>query len=221
MLKYKIYVLLLFFLGVLSLNIVNASNNNLDLLGKIIYIDVGHGGIDSGANYDNIKEKEINLSVSLKLEEKLTKKGAIVYLTRYADYDLALPNVSNRKRSDLIVRSELINKEKTDLFISIHLNADDTGIYKGPQVFYNNNNYKNELFGKIVQNEMNKELNGNRKIKNDNKLFLLKQINKCGVLVEIGFLSNDRERYLLKQNSYQNKIANIISKAIVYYFRQT
>lgn len=45
MLKYKIYVLLYFFIGILSLNIVFAKENNLELLGKVIYLDSGHGGI--------------------------------------------------------------------------------------------------------------------------------------------------------------------------------
>ena len=219
MLKYKIYVFLFFIIGVLSINIAYASENNLELLGKVIYLDAGHGGIDSGATYKNIKEKDINLAISLKLEEELTKEGAIVYQTRYGDYDLSVPNTINRKRSDLSRRSNIINKTNSDLFISIHLNAESTGIWRGPQVFYNDNNKNNEDIAKLFQKELNRNLKGNREYKKDNSLYLQKRIKSPGVLVEVGFLSNSNDRYLLKKEEYQNKIAKIITRAVIYYFK--
>lgn len=218
MLKYKIYVFLFFIIGILAMNIVNASENNLKLLGKVIYLDAGHGGIDSGATYKNIKEKDINLSISLKLEEILTKNGAIVYQTRYSDYDLAVPNTINKKRSDLSRRGNLINKTNPDIFISIHLNAESTGIYRGPQVFFNDNNKNNEFIAKIFQKQLNKQLNGDRKYKKDNSLYLQKRIKSPGVLIEVGFLSNSNDRYLLKTDKYQIKVAETIKKSIIYYF---
>ena len=218
MLKYKIYVLLYFFIGIISLNIVFAKENNLELLGKVIYLDSGHGGVDSGAVYNNVYEKDINLAISLKLQEELEKKGAIVYQTRYGDYDLAITNTINRKRSDLSRRSNIINESKADLFLSIHLNAEETGLFKGPQVFYHNNRKENELIAKILQKELNKELNGNRKYKNDNTLYLQKRLKIPGVLIEVGFLSNNNDRYLLKQQNYQKKVASVITKGIIYYF---
>lgn len=218
MLKYKIYVLLYFFIGILSLNIVYAKGNNLELLGKVIYLDSGHGGVDSGAVYKNIYEKDINLSISLKLQKELEKKGAIVYQTRYGDYDLSVPNTINRKRSDLSRRSNIINESKADLFISIHLNAEESGLWRGPQVFYNKNNDNNEKIAKIIQKELNKDLKGDRKYKNDNNLYLQKRLKIPGVLIEVGFLSNNNDRYLLKQENYQKKVAISITKGIVYYF---
>ncbi|MBP3461594.1 MAG: N-acetylmuramoyl-L-alanine amidase [Bacilli bacterium] len=218
MLKYKIYVLLYFFIGILSLNIVYAKGNNLELLGKVIYLDSGHGGVDSGAVYKNIYEKDINLSISLKLQKELEKKGAIVYQTRYGDYDLSVPNTINRKRSDLSRRSNIINESKADLFISIHLNAEESGLWRGPQVFYNTNNDNNEKIAKIIQKELNKDLKGDRKYKNDNNLYLQKRLKIPGVLIEVGFLSNNNDRYLLKQENYQKKVAISITKGIVNYF---
>lgn len=220
MLKYKIYVFLFFIIGILSLNIVYANENNLELLGKVIYIDAGHGGVDSGAVYKNIYEKDINLEISLKLEDELTKKGAIVYQTRYGDYDLSVPNTINRKRSDLSRRSNIINRSQADMFISIHLNAEETGIWRGPQVFYHTINKKNEEIAKIMQKKLNKDLNGDREYKNNNSLYLQKRIKVPGILIEVGFLSNSNDRYLLRQDSYQNKIVNSISNGIIYYLNK-
>ena len=101
-------------------------------------------------------EKDINLSISKILEDRLTKMGAIVYLTRYGDYDLAVNNTINRKRSDLSRRGNIINRSMCDLFVSIHLNAESTGIWRGAQVFYDDNNDNNKVFAKILQDNFKK-----------------------------------------------------------------
>ncbi len=217
MLKYKIYVLLIFLISLCSINYIYAKNNELLLLGKVIYIDPGHGNLDPGAMYKGIKEKDINLEISKKVEDILIKEGAIVYLTRYGDYDLSVPNTINRKRSDLSRRGNIINKSDCDLFISIHLNAEDTGVWRGAQVFYDDKNSENEKIAKIFQKHFKKDLNSTRKYKKTKELYLQKRIDKPGVLLELGFLSNASDRYLLKQDSYQNKIATTIRNSVVEY----
>src|SRR5699024_7028445 len=60
------------------------------LAGKTIVIDPGHGGRDGGARgKDNTEEKEIALEVSKRLRNYLEQTGAVVYLTREEDKDLA------------------------------------------------------------------------------------------------------------------------------------
>ena len=221
MLRYKICVLFLFIIGICTFDFVSADTNDLPLFGKVIYIDAGHGGVDPGAMYKDIKEKDINLSISKILEDKLTKMGAIVYLTRYGDYDLAVNNTVNRKRSDLSRRGNIINRSMCDLFVSIHLNAEATGVWRGAQVFYDDINDKNEVFANILQENFKKRLNSNRDYKLSNDLYLQKRIKQPGVLIEVGFLSNASDRYLLKQQSYQNKVATIIVDSMIEYFKRT
>lgn len=220
MLRYKICVLFLFIVGICSSSFVLARDNSLPLFGKVIYIDPGHGGVDPGAMYKDIKEKDINLSISNVIYDKLTKLGAIVYLTRYDDYDLAITNTINRKRSDLSRRGNIINRSNCDIFLSIHLNAEETGIWRGAQVFYNNENKENEVLAKLLQKNFNKRLNSNREYKLANDLYLQKRVDRPGVLIEVGFLSNASDRYLLKQASYQNKVAVVVTDSIVEYFLQ-
>lgn len=218
MLKYKIYVLFLFILTLGSINYISAKNNSLPLFGKIIYIDPGHGGLDPGAMYSGVKEKDINLEISKKLEKKLVSMGAIVYLTRYDDYDLSANNTINRKRSDLSRRGNAINKSECDMFLSIHLNAEDSGTWRGAQVFYDDTNEKNEQIAKIFQKQFKKYLKSTRDYKKTDELYLQKRINRPGVLLEVGFLSNSNDRYLLKQNSYQDKIVICIVTGLLEYF---
>lgn len=217
MFKYKICVFLFLMLGIFGFNFVRAEENNLPLLGHIIYIDPGHGGLDPGAIYMNIKEAPINLEISEKLEEALTKKGAIVYMTRYSDYDLSLPNASNHKRSDLNQRIKLINESNCSLFLSIHLNADISESWYGAQVFYDDINSENAILAEFLQNEFSKSLKSKRKIKEISDLYLYRKVERPGVLVEVGFLSNANERYLLRQDSYQQKLVDTIVTGVINY----
>lgn len=218
MLKYKVHTLILFLFLLGSINYINAQNNTLPLFGKVIYLDMGHGGSDPGAMYKDIMEKDINLNIGKKLEKKLSDLGAIVYLTRYGDYDLSVTYTINNKRSDLSRRANLINKSQADLFLSIHLNAEESGVWQGAQVFYNDKLKENKVIADLFQKYFKKKLNSKRKAKVDNSLYLLKRINQPGILLELGFLSNANDRYLLKQDSYQDKLTTIIQNAIIEYF---
>ena len=215
---YVSFFILLFFFSFLSIRAIN--ENSLPILGKVIYLDPGHGGVDGGAQYKDIYEKDINLSISLKLEKELSSLGAIVYLTRDGDYDLSVPNTIHRKRSDLSRRSNIINNSNCDLFLSIHLNSESSGTWRGPQVFYDDNNKENKKIALLFQKMMNKNLSGKREIKQTEDLYLQKRIKRPGVLVEVGFLSNANDRYLLKSEEYQKKVATGLKDATVLYFTQ-
>ena len=216
--RYRIYAFVIFLVLISCFSFVHAENNQFPLLGKVIYIDIGHGGSDPGAMYKDIMEKDINLSVGKILEQRLLSLGAIVYLTRYDDYDLSVTYTINNKRSDLSRRSNLINRSDCDLFLSIHLNAEETGVWRGAQVFYNSKSERNKQLAELMQKHFKKDLNSTRKAKVDNELYLLKRIDRPGILLELGFLSNANDRYLLRQESYQNKIVNTIVSALQEYF---
>ena len=216
--KNKMIILFMFLLSVCTLNYVSAKTNNLELLGKVIYLDPGHGGIDPGAVYKDIEEADINLKIAQKTQKLLEEKGAIVYLTRYGDYDLSVPNTINRKRSDLSRRGNIINRSNCDLYLSIHLNAETSNTWKGAQMFYDNVNKENVKIAKIFQNQFKNNLNTNREYKQKESFYLTRRVERPGILIEVGFITNPNERYLLTQESYQQKIANTILEATIIYF---
>ena len=70
--KYKLLIIICFFLITLCLPRVTATVKNLNLLGKVIILDAGHGGKDEGASSGPIKESKLNLILTKKLEKEFS-----------------------------------------------------------------------------------------------------------------------------------------------------
>lgn len=208
-------MIILFLICVLLFGQVNAYVAEYPLIGKIVYLDAGHGGVDPGAFYENVYEKDINLEITLKLRDNLEKLGATVYLTRNDDYDLSNPNANLRKRSDLGNRAKMINDSNADLYLSIHLNSMANTKWSGAQVFYDDINEKNIDIANKFQKYFNKYLNSDRKVSEINNLYMYKNINIPGVLLELGFISNSNDRKNLLNDKYKNHIVEVISNCLI------
>lgn len=180
--------------------------------GIVIVIDAGHGGKDQGAMVEDVKEAQLNLIIAKKLQEKLSEAGSLVIMTRSDDTDLADPQTVNRKREDMKKRVEMINDEKVDFFISIHMNTYPSSDVSGAQVFYQDTS---NILAQCIQNE----LNPTRTIKQAD-YYLLRETRPIGVLVECGFISNYQEKEKLKTESYQQEIADKIQSGLYDYLRQ-
>lgn len=217
--KYKLLILICFFLITITLPKVTASVNSMNLLGKVIILDSGHGGVDAGATGNQIIEKDLNLILTRKLEKELVSRGATVYLTREDDNDLSTTTV-NRKRSDLYNRAKYINKISPNMYISIHLNSVTNSSWRGLQVFYTTKNEENKLIAKTITNHLKESISNVREIKKDNTYYMYKHITSPGVLIEAGFISNPNDSYLLRNKEYQDKLISSISDSIEIYFQK-
>lgn len=193
---------------------VNAISNKL--VGKVIVIDIGHGGKDSGTVYKDIKEKDINLSIGLKLKKELIKYGVEVIMIREGDYDLSSPNALRRKKSDFDNRIKLINESNADMYISIHINYLDNAKYYGSQVFYTEDDLE---LASAIQSEMIEQLKSPLKERElDNDIYMYKKLDIPGILIECGFMSNTKERSLLVTDKYQSKIVKSIIDGLIKYY---
>lgn len=200
----------------LTTGIVYSKEVNYKLAGKVIVIDVGHGGKDKGTMVNGIYESDLNLEISLKLRNELIKQGVSVILTRDGDYDLSSPNISRRKKNDFDNRIKLINESKADLYLSIHINYLSDTKYYGGQIFYTEGN---EKLAKVMQKSFVNNLNSPREEKKlQDSIYMFKQLKIPGVLIECGFLSNKNERYLLRDDKYQDKIVDTIIKGLINYY---
>ena len=217
MTKYKINILFIFLITILTINIIKAEEKDKILKDKIIYIDPGHGGLDPGATYKDVKEANINLELSTLVKQELEQYGATVLMTRDNNYDLSEKNAKNKKRSDLQKRANLINNSNCDLFLSIHLNSDKSPTWYGAQVFYTKQHIDNQKIANIIQEKMKKEINTKRKEKQIKNTYLYEKIKRPGVLIEAGFISNPTERNKLTDSSYQQLISKIIVEGTIEY----
>jgi len=183
----------------------------------MVIIDAGHGGIDSGAvGVDDIIEKDLNLSVALKLKRLFKMSNCDVILTRETDILLNDEGAKKRKSSDLLNRVKIANKYPDAVFISIHMNKYPEGKYKGMQVFFSQNNLDSANLAELVKINTKSYLQpeNNREIKRGKDIFVLENIKNIGVLIECGFLTNPEEAHLLIREDYQNKLAKIIFASV-------
>lgn len=181
-----------------------------------VLIDPGHGEWDGGAKSKNgTIEKDINLKISLKLRDKLNKEGYTVYMTREDDTAL-----SNKKRDDLQLRCEKKKETDCDIFISIHQNMFTNSKSKGTQVWYSSDEMSKQLAESIQETvKQTLQSNNNRVAKDAKKSYKILRDGYKGanVIVECGFLSNYDDEQNLKDDEYQNKLVDSISKGIDIY----
>jgi N-acetylmuramoyl-L-alanine amidase len=203
---------------ILFTSVARAEKEKRDMLiGKVIYIDAGHGGKDNGASFDGVLEDEINLKIAGYVIENLIELDTYVLMSRTSDYDLSNIYDKNKKRKDLANRVKRINDSKADLFVSIHLNAFSSESISGPQVFYKKD-VNSKMLADSIQEQLN-ILNSNKKRKaKAGDYYILNKSERPGVIVECGFLSNDEERKKLASDYYQKNIAKKITTGIVEYF---
>ncbi|MCK8827399.1 N-acetylmuramoyl-L-alanine amidase [Natroniella acetigena] len=200
------------------------TSSNKPLQGRIIVVDPGHGGIDKGSSYENILEKDINLKVGFKLKELLTRQGARVIMTRQSDTALDHQNqtYSNRHKRDLQARVDIINQNQPDLFISLHVNYFGRKFrIRGPIVFYQDHKAENRVLADKLQTRLNSiEYEGIEMLNNPIRkgdYFILNNSKYPGVLVEMGFINKEIDRWLLTHQQFQKLLTQQIYRGILDY----
>lgn len=186
---------------------------------NVICIDAGHGGSDPGKVGDpDILEKDINLSLALKLQKVLEKNNFKVYMTRNGDYNLA-DSKDNQKRSDLANRKQIIFENDPSAVISIHQNSYPSSDVHGAQVFYPQGSEKSKLLADSIQDALIQGLDSSnhRQAKSNTEYYLFRDNPYPIVIVECGFLSNPEELKLLQSSSYQKKAAQCIYQGLKNY----
>ena len=184
---------------------------------KIITIDPGHGGSDSGAIGPNgYTEKEGAFAISQKVASILNQSGAKVVMTRDSDVDVYGPNAS--ARNELQARVDVGNRVNSDIFVSIHCNAFVNPAANGTQTFYYGSSYQGQRLAQSIQEKMI-EANGlrDRGISTCN-FYVVKHSYMPAVLIETAFITNYDEEALLSDDEWQTIMAKAIAEGINEYF---
>lgn len=200
--------------------------NSTPITNHTIILDAGHGFPDGGAiGKDGSIESELNLLITLKLQNLLESSNCNVILTRSDKngiYDTNSSSIREKKLSDMKNRLKISEENQADLFISIHMNKLNISKYYGWQTFFKSNCDKSLKIADNIQTNLNNyiDIPNNRKIKPISDIYLAQNIKIPFVLVECGFLSNDEENKLLQNDSYQNQLAWSIYSGIMDYFKE-
>ena len=128
--KKTVLFFLVVFLNIIFVTVAPAGNigspDKDDARVAVVVIDPGHGGRDLGASFGNAREKDIVLDIALKLGTKITSAFPNVKLIYTRTDDVFVP---------LYERAEVANKNKADLFISIHVNSVEQTYVKGAETY--------------------------------------------------------------------------------------
>lgn len=184
----------------------------------VIIIDAGHGGIDGGAtSCTGIPESHINLQISLRLNDLVQLLGFETKMIRKTDTSVYTEGntIAAQKVSDLNQRVKLVNETKNAVLVSVHQNTFLDSRYSGAQVFYANDDTSREL-AKVMQADLISNLNpgSKRQCKSSDGIYLMQNIQRPGVLIECGFLSNPEEDANLQTAEYQKQIASVVATCI-------
>ena len=165
-------------------------------------VDAGHGGKDSGAVGNGLKEKDIVLSISKKVNSKLQSLGFKTIMTR-----------SNDTYIPLSQRYSIANNNNADLFVSIHANSAGATA-NGIETLYKSS----KALAQSIQTQLiNQTGANNRGLKYRTDLAVLNGTKMPSALVEVGFISNASEASKIGNNSYQEKLATAIVNGLAKY----
>lgn len=168
-----------------------------------VALDAGHGGSDPGAVYNGRQEKDDTLDLTLAVGDILKKNGVDVFYTRTTDkYETPF-----KKATDA-------NNSGADLFISIHRNSSETpNQYSGVEsLVFNDTGLKAEV-ARNINNQLEDVGFKNLGVDVRKNLVVLKRTKMPAVLIEAGFINNDKDNYLFDQEF--DKIANAIADGIL------
>lgn len=178
----------------------------LPLSCKTIMIDPGHGGFQAGAVRGKVEEKNITLSVALKLRDLLKADGATVIMTRTTDVALSLHD-----------RAVMSNTLKPDIFLSIHVNANTDRAIHGVETYYYTN--ESSVLSQDLFNSLSATLHEQANWSRWDDLFVLDWNTRVASLAEIGYLSHANSFKNLTQDAYQQKVAQALCTGIENYFK--
>jgi N-acetylmuramoyl-L-alanine amidase len=181
------------------------------LRGRTIVVDAGHGGKDPGApgRAAGVPEKTINLEIAQHLAACLRDRGARVVMTRDGDRFI-----------ELDTRAAIAQRERCDMFISIHANSSPksnvTGIAAHIARGTGGQSLKAANHIGAALRAAGLHFNG----VNGNAFKVLINHSRPAILIECGYLTNRAEAQRLATAGYRAQIAEAIADGLVAHFTQ-
>ena len=178
--------------------------------GRLIVLDPGHGGSDTGAMHNGLVEKNLTLDISKRLRTLLIARGWLVKMTRDTDTDVFAPNDS--AHDELQARCDVANAAGARLFISVHINSFTSSGLDGTTTYY----YKTDSYG--LADAVHARLSAALPTKDDGirkeNFYVIHHTTAPAILVETAFLSNPSDAQLLRSDAFLQKVATSIASGV-------
>ena len=188
--------------------------------GKVIALDAGHGGSDVGAiGPTGVTEKGVTLRVALELQKLLVKEGATVIMTRSTDTEVSPKKAKASDIEELQARCDAGNDKNADIFISMHMDSFTNSSPSGTTGYYYVNGSKagQRLARELAEGLVTELGTGNRGTKSCN-FYVVKHTTMPAALIEMAFISNDKEERLMNSEAGIKKAAEGLLKGIRSFF---
>lgn len=190
------------------------------LKGKIIALDAGHGGSDTGAiGPTGVTEKGVTLRVAKALQKLLQAEGATVLMTRTTDTEVSPKKANASDVEELQARCDVGNDGNADIFISMHMDSFTNSTPSGTTGYYYTKGSKaSQRLAQYVSEGVVTALGtGNRGTKSCN-FYVVKHTDMPATLVEMAFISNDKEEKLMNSEAGINRAAEGILNGLRRFF---
>lgn len=168
-----------------------------------VILDAGHGGFDFGATNKDRKEKNDNLALTLAVGERLEQAGIPVEYTRTQDI-----------YQSPYEKADIANASDADYFISIHRNAaDEPGTGSGVETLVFDETSDLMALAEAINQNLEQVGYENLGVFPRPDLVVLNKIKMPSLLIEAGFIDNDKDNEIFDRNF--NEIASAIADAII------
>lgn len=196
----------------------NSAINN-EIKNMLVVIDPGHGGEDFGGIYPfdttnpelmEMKEKELNLEISLLLSDMLKKSGIQVKLTRSDDSTIELDK-----------RLQLANQSHAALIVSVHNDMHPDESINGTRTFYYSGDgaslsrFPGGKAAQIIQTHLTEQLGTTDLGMSNSNFKLLEQAGMCAVITEISYITNESDRQNLMTEEFRIKASQALHDGII------
>lgn len=187
------------------LNTYNYQYAKPNASGIHIVLDAGHGGVDGGTQAGEILEKDVNLTITKKVQTLLEEAGATVTMTRETDDYV-----------DLADRTRIGNQASANLFLSLHCNSyeDDSSI-TGLEVYYHKNSDISKQYAEAVTQALKDTQTIRIREASKQNMQVLRNSSNPAIMIEMGFLSNPEECANLTDPLYQEFISRMIVEKVI------
>ena len=168
-----------------------------------VFLSAGHGGVDSGAVGNGLKEKDINLQILLACQSELVRHGVVVVCSRTKDENDAVAEEVKEA-----------NASGADIAVSFHTNA---GGGDGSETFYYKGSAKGQKLAELCEKHTKAIGQNSRGVKTNNLMFT-RETKMVAVLCECAFIDKTNDITIVDTLAEQKAFGVAYAKAILEYF---